>query len=100
MPSCATNAKYLPTLPVPNRDQVQIAGAKLKAGCVTSDVESFGKDVNGNGTPISESLAILITSPSGCTARIAHMANFAEVYVRVRCDNGEMSGWLLVAGRT
>jgi hypothetical protein len=100
MAICATDARFRPTLPKPNRDIVEIAGEALKIHCAPGDVETFGEDDGGNSTAIAPSLSIIDSNNASlCVARVAHKANFAKTYVRIRCARGEMSGWLLVAGR-
>jgi hypothetical protein len=94
--SCVQGARFQNTVPPNNRNIVDISGANLKQSAAPADVESFGTDAAGNSGPIRAAQATKNCSGTQCTAVIRDLAAWDTVSVRMRCGDGQWSGWVEV----
>jgi hypothetical protein len=93
--TCATSALFTSTMPPAKRQLVVISGTNL-AAAGTSDIESLGKDAAGIETKTVAALEIKSCTATECTVRIDHGPENVKSFVRIKCQNGQFSGWLEV----
>ena len=89
---CLTSAEYNdPTLPPQNRRIVFFQGNGFKMRLTEDDVVSIPVDANGREQPPAKVKHVIISNGFSGRVELSHLANWAEVRLRVRCENGGMS---------
>ena len=94
--SCVTGTRFQNTLPPNNRSFVDISGHNLKQSAQAADVQSFGTDAANHSGPIHQARSTKNCSGTQCTGELVDLASWDTVSVRMRCGDGQWSGWVEV----